>query len=60
MESLTVSPTTMGLVVLVALVAGGLLGWVMATLRERVRTAAAESRAAAAVERRDQLEGEVY
>ena len=45
--------------VLVALVVGGVLGWVAAALRERARTAAAESRAETALERRSELEAEV-
>jgi DNA recombination protein RmuC len=59
MESLTVSPTTVGLVVLAAFIAGGVLGWVLAALRERARTAAAESRAEAATEHRSRLESEI-
>ena len=55
---MTITTTTMVLV-LAALAIGGVLGWVLATLRERARTAAAESRADAAVERRSELEGEV-
>jgi len=51
--------TTIMAVVLAALAIGGVLGWVLATLRERARTAAAESRAEAAVERRSELEAEV-
>jgi len=54
----TITTTTMVLV-LAALAIGGVLGWVLATLRERARTAAAESRADAAVERRSELETEV-
>ncbi len=42
-----------------ALAVGGVLGWVVAALRERARTAAAESRAEAALERRLKLESEV-
>ncbi|MEE4273402.1 MAG: DNA recombination protein RmuC [Thermoanaerobaculales bacterium] len=42
----------------VALVIGGVLGWVLAASRERARTAAAESRAEALRERRDELEAE--
>ena len=45
--------------VLVALIVGGVLGWVVAALRERARTAAAESRAETAIERRCELEAEV-
>jgi DNA recombination protein RmuC len=59
MESLTVSPTTMGLVVLAAFIAGGTLAWLLTTLSGRARTAAAESRAEAALERRAELESEV-
>jgi DNA recombination protein RmuC len=54
----TITTTTMA-VVLAALAIGGVLGWVLATLRERARTAAAESRADAAQERRSELEAEV-
>ncbi len=55
---MTISTTTMA-VVLAALAVGGVLGWVLAALRERARTAAAESRADAAQERRSELEVEV-
>jgi DNA recombination protein RmuC len=51
--------TNLAVVALAALVSGGVLGWVLAALRERARTAAAESRAEAAIERRNQLEVEV-
>jgi DNA recombination protein RmuC len=59
MEPLTITLTTLGLLVLATLVGGGGLGWVLATLRERARTAAAESRADAAHQRRSELEIEV-
>jgi len=54
----TITTTTMAMV-LAALAIGGVLGWVLAALRERAHTAAAESRADAAVERRSELEAEV-
>ena len=57
-DRVTISTTT-AVMVLAALAIGGVLGWVLATLRERARTAAAESRADAAVERRSELEAEV-
>ena len=55
---MTISTTT-AVLVLAALVVGGVLGWVVAALRERARTAAAESRAETALERRSELETEV-
>ena len=55
---MTITTTTMAMV-LAALAIGGVLGWVLAALRERAHTAAAESRADAAVERRSELEAEV-
>lgn len=55
---MTFSTTTL-VVVLAALAIGGVLGWVLATLRERAHTAAAESRAEGALERRAELEAEV-
>jgi len=57
--TVTISTTTLVAVVLAALAAGGVLGWVLAALYERARTAAAESRAEAALERRSELETEV-
>jgi len=57
--TVTISATTLITVVLAALAAGFVLGWVVAALRERARTAAAESRAEAALERRSELEAEV-
>ena len=51
--------TTLVLVAVAVLAVGGVLGWVVASLRERARTAAAESRAEAALERRTELEAEV-
>jgi DNA recombination protein RmuC len=57
--TVTISTIFLVAVVLAALAAGGVLGWVVAALRERARTAAAESRAEAASERRSELEAEV-
>jgi DNA recombination protein RmuC len=57
--TVTVSATTLALVAFAALVIGWALGWVVAALRERAQTAAAESRAEAALERRTELEAEV-
>jgi len=51
--------TTLVVAVLAALATGGLLGWVLAAMRERAHTAAAESRTEAALERRTELEAEV-
>lgn len=59
MDTLTISATTMAVLALAAFAAGGVLGWLVAASRERARTAAAESRAAGALERRSELEGEV-
>jgi DNA recombination protein RmuC len=55
----TFSVTVLVSVAAAALAVGGVLGWVVATLRERARTAAAESRAEAALERRTELQAEV-
>jgi len=51
--------TVVVVAVLAALVIGSVLGWVLAASRERARTVAAESRAEAILERRDELEAEV-
>jgi DNA recombination protein RmuC len=59
MEPLSITLTQLVLITLTTLVIGGGLGWVLASLRERARTAAAESRAAAEAERRNELETEV-
>ncbi|HSN56009.1 MAG TPA: DNA recombination protein RmuC [Candidatus Sulfomarinibacteraceae bacterium] len=56
---MTVSVTALVVVALAVLAVGGVLGWVLASSRERVRTAAAESRAEAAAQRRAELEAEV-
>ena len=59
MDTLTLSPLTAALAMLGALVVGAVLGYVVAALSERARTAAAQSRADAASERRAELEAEV-
>ncbi len=51
--------TTLVFVALATLVIGGVLGWVLAASRERIRTVSAESRAEAAQQRRAELEAEV-
>ncbi len=55
---MTISTATVA-VVLAALAVGGVLGWILAALRGSARTAAALSRAEAALERRTELEAEV-
>lgn len=54
-----ISVTILIVVSAVMLVAGGVLGWLLAASREKANTAAAESRAEALGERRDELEREV-
>ena len=53
------STTMAALLALAAFAVGIVLGWLVAAVRERGRTTAAESRAAAAIERRAELEAEV-
>jgi len=57
--TVTISTTVLITVVLAASAVGSVLGWVLAALRERARTAAAESRAESAEKRRSELETEV-
>jgi DNA recombination protein RmuC len=59
MGGLTISTTMAAVVAVAAFAVGIALGWLVAAVRERGRTTAAESRAAAAIERRTELEAEV-
>ncbi len=59
MGGLTISTTMAAVLAVTAFAVGIVLGWLVAAVRERGRTTAAESRAAAAIERRTELEAEV-